>query len=404
MLHSYAVTNSQSFKARAEISFRLTQKASSRGWDEESSVGHRLATAMAVVGPNGAGKTSLIKPLAFLSWFTAHSFQSQPTELIPIKPHFSAPNEPVEFEVEADDADGMLWRYVLKATPERVLHESLHKKPGKKGAKFSYVFVRDWDDAEEQYSIKQDGFGLNAAEAKKVRQNASLISTAAQYGVELAQHLAVASVSSNVMHVGRLYTDAAFGSATRFFHSDDVLREKMVALLRAWDLGLSGVAIRKVDFPLNADMTHADSVVPFSQYIPFGVHTLKDGSTIELPLLEESSGTKTAFVTLWYLLSVLSTGGVAVIDELESDMHPHMIEPLLELFASRATNPHQAQIIFTSHSVEVMNLLGKSQVILVEKTHCESEAWRLDSMEGVRSQDNLYAKYMSGAYGAVPQL
>ena len=110
------------------------------------------------------------------------------------------------------------------------------------------------------------------------------------------------------MHVGRLYTDAAFGSATRFFHGDDAL------------------------------------------------------------------------------------------------MHPHMIEPILELFASRATNPHQAQIIFTSHSVEVMNLLGKSQVILVEKTHCESEAWRLDSMGGVRSQDNLYAKYMSGAYGAVPQL
>ncbi|HVI54799.1 MAG TPA: ATP-binding protein [Luteibacter sp.] len=404
MLHSYAITNSQSFITRAEVSFRLTQKASSRGWDEESSTGHRLATAMAVVGPNGAGKTSLIKPLAFLNWFTAHSFQSQPTELIPIRPHFSAPNEPVEFELEADDADGVLWRYVLKATPERVLHESLHKKPNKKGAKFSYVFVRDWNDEEEHYSIKQDGFGLNAAEAKKVRQNASLISTAAQYGVELAQQMAAVSVSSNIMQIGRLNTDAAFGSATRFFHGNDVLREKMEALLRAWDLGLSGVSIRKIDFPFNPELKLPEGVSPASQYIPFGVHTLKDGSKIELPLMEESSGTKTAFVTLWYVLSVLSTGGIAVVDELESDMHPHMIEPLLELFASRVTNPHNAQIIFTSHSVEVMNLLGKSQVVLVEKNHCESASWRLDSMEGVRSQDNLYAKYMSGAYGAIPQL
>ncbi|MDE1886385.1 MAG: hypothetical protein KGH92_10835, partial [Xanthomonadaceae bacterium] len=76
----------------------------------------------------------------------------------------------------------------------------------------------------------------------------------------------------------------------------------------------------------------------------------------------------------------------------------------LDLFASPHSNPHDAQIIFTSHSIEVMGLLGKSQVVLVEKKDCASEAWRLDTMDGVRSQDNLYAKYMSGAYGAVPQL
>lgn len=405
MLHSYAVKNSFSFKERAEVSFRLTQKACSRGWDEESSTGQRLATAMAVVGPNGAGKTSLIKPLAFLNWFIASSFlQSEPTAPIPIKPHFSTPNEPVEFEIEADDLNGLLWRYVLKATPERVLHEAVYRKANKKGAKFSYVFVRDWNKAEQQYSIKQDGFGLNPVEARKVRQNASLISTAAQYGIDVALHLVGTRVLTNFLHVGRRYTENVFATATEFFHGNEQLREKMEALFRALDLGLSGVAIRKADFPLNSDIKLPEGAILTSQFIPFGIHTLKDGSRHELPMTEESSGTKTAFVTLWYLLNVLSTGGVAVIDELEADMHPHMIEPLLELFASSTTNPHKAQIIFTSHSVEVMNLLGKSQVCLVEKADCESESWRLDSMEGIRSQDNLYAKYMSGAYGAVPLL
>ncbi|MGJ4748927.1 AAA family ATPase, partial [Leptospira sp. SA-E8] len=128
------------------------------------------------------------------------------------------------------------------------------------------------------------------------------------------------------------------------------------------------------------------------------------GSRRELHMTEESNGTQTAFKQLRYLLSVLANGGIAVIDELESDMHPHMIQPLLDLFASPHTNPHNAQIIFTSHSIEVMGLLGKSQVFLVEKNDCESAAWRLDTMDGVRSQDNLYAKYMSGAYGAVPKI
>jgi hypothetical protein len=42
---------------------------------------------------------------------------------------------------------------------------------------------------------------------------------------------------------------------------------------------------------------------------------------------------------------------------------------------------------------------------LVEKDeYNQSSAWRLDSVEGIRSSDNFYAKYMAGAYGAVPNL
>ncbi|MBU6199671.1 MAG: AAA family ATPase [Xanthomonadaceae bacterium] len=404
MLHSYAFRNFLSFRERTEVSFVLTRKASAQGWDTTSPAGQRLAKAMAVVGANGAGKTSLIKPLAFLSWFITHSFQSQPNAPLPVKPHFSSPNEPVEFEVEADDMDGTLWRYELKATPERVLHEAMYRRPKKKSAKFSYVFVRVWNQAEKEYAIKQDGFDLNPAEAKKVRPNASLISTAAQYGVEVAQHLIGANVSSNIQQVGRVDPNLGFFSASIFFHENVALKRQMESLLHDLDFGLSGVEIRKQDIAVPPEMKLPDGTKLPSQYQVIGVHTLKDGSRHELQMMEESSGTRTAFTQLWYLLSVLATGGIAVIDELESDMHPHMIEPLLDLFASPHTNPHNAQIIFTSHSIEVMGLLGKSQIFLVEKKDCESEAWRLDTMDGVRVQDNLYAKYMSGAYGAVPQL
>lgn len=405
MLHSFALKNFLSFKERTEVSFALTQKASSHGWDAPSPGGQRLATALAVIGANGAGKTSLIKPVAFLSWFINHSFlQSAPNAQIPIKPHFSAPNEPVEFEIEADDLDGILWRYVLKATPERVLHEAIYKRPNKKRARFSYVFERDWDEATREYVIKQDGFGLNPTEAKKVRPNASLISTAAQYGVEVAQHLIGANVASNIMQVGRVDPNLGFINASIFFHENAALKKQMETLLHNLDFGLSGVEIRKLDMTMPPDMKLPDGTKLPSQYQVMGVHTLKDGSRHELQMLEESSGTRMAFTQLWYLLSVLANGGIAAIDELESDMHPHMIEPLLDLFASPHTNPHNAQIIFTSHSIEVIGLLGKSQVFLVEKKDCESEAWRLDTMDGVRVQDNLYAKYMSGAYGAVPQL
>ena len=101
---------------------------------------------------------------------------------------------------------------------------------------------------------------------------------------------------------------------------------------------------------------------------------------------------------------ILAQGGVALIDELENDLHPHMVEPVLDLFANKSTNPHHAQIIFTCHTPEVLDLLHKAQVLFVEKTDCESVAYRGDEIEGLRSDDNLRAKYMSGALGAVPQI
>jgi hypothetical protein len=53
----------------------------------------------------------------------------------------------------------------------------------------------------------------------------------------------------------------------------------------------------------------------------------------------------------------------------------------------------------------VLNLIHKSQIMLVQKNQdCESSACRLDAVAGIRNDDNFYAKYMAGAYGAVPEL
>ena len=104
------------------------------------------------------------------------------------------------------------------------------------------------------------------------------------------------------------------------------------------------------------------------------------------------------------LLTVLNLGGIAVIDELDNDLHPHLIPKILDWFRFEHSNPHQAQLIFTCHTPEILNRLQKHQVYLCEKNDQSSRAWRLDDVVGLRSDDNLYAKYMAGALGAVPEV
>jgi hypothetical protein len=187
-------------------------------------------------------------------------------------------------------------------------------------------------------------------------------------------------------------------NAAEHFARSAEQQKAMIRLLRSWDLGLTDIQLREVTVRGIAEESR-------KIWLPFGIHTSRIGKTHELAFFDESSGTQSAFVLLSRLLQTLSVGGLAVIDEFESDLHPHMLEPILALFASPDTNPHKAQLLFTCHAAEVLNLLHKSQIMLVEKNaSCESAAWRLDEVKGIRTDDNFYAKYMAGAYGAVPQL
>jgi uncharacterized protein len=394
MLHRYAFSNFQSFRERTEVSWLLDRKVPAGVWSHAAASGERVSKVLAVIGPNASGKTALLKPILFLDWFMRHSFSAPPVAVLPFQSHMVALGEPSEFEVEAD-VDGQLMRYTLRCTPERVLHEALYARH----ERMRYVFVRDWNEATQSYDIKQQDFGFVASEARKVRPNASLIATAAQYGVPLAQRLVSSQVLSNIHQFGRMVNDSdQLVRAAAYFAEQELQRQQLVRLLSAWDLGLSDVQLRELE-TLLPDGSKS------KVWVPFGIHQTATAASFELPFMMESTGTQGALVLLSRLLPVLQSGGLAVIDEFESDLHPHMLEPILDLFANPATNPHGGQLLFTCHAMEVLNILHKSQVMLVGKDeHNESSAWRLDSVEGIRSDDNLYAKYMAGAYGAVPQL
>lgn len=393
MLHSYAFANFQSFAERVEVDLTVKRNSTLTDWMVDDVCGNRISKLMAVVGHNASGKTALLKPVAFLHWFICHSFASQPDTPIPFTPHLAHADKPTEFEFEFD-FEGNVWRYVLQTTSTRVLREALYQKK----IRFNYVFEREWQPETNSYTVKQQEFGLPPKTAKKVRQNVSLIAWAAQHDVLLAKQFITSQVITNINVVGRLpVSEQAIMLAAEYFSASPEQYTQMNRLLSAWDLGLSGVYLQEIQLnPIEAPEQKA--------WIALGQHISGD-TAFRLPFHMESSGTQGAFVLLSRLLPVLAQGGLAVIDEFENDLHPHMLEPILDLFANPATNPHDAQLIFSTHAIEVLNLVEKSQVMLVEKSpDCISTAYRMDTVEGIRNDDNFYAKYMAGAYGAVPSL
>ncbi|MEN3113310.1 ATP-binding protein [Uliginosibacterium paludis] len=397
MLHSLRFSNFFSFADETEVSFVLDARANGTESSFASAATDRqLSKLLAVVGANGAGKTNVIKALDFLCWFVTKSFFMEPGHSLAVQPHVLETGSGSQFELEFE-AQGKLYRYALALNRERVLAESLRLKTSRT---FSTLFSREWDSAAGVEKIQQRGFGLPQKQAERVKPLASLISTAEQFGVETALAIveALGRRQSNIDAIGRQAFQGAPDviSAAKFFADNEPHRARMAALLKQWDFGLNDVRLETLRSV--RDGKEEDVLVPF------GIHS--DGEReMKLPMFAESSGTQAAFVLLADLLPVLAEGGTVIFDELESDLHPLMLEPILNLFISPKTNPHNAQLIFTCHSVEILNLLRKGQIMLVEKNErCRSEAWRLSDMEGVRADDNFYAKYMAGAYGAVPML
>lgn len=402
MLLSFSFSNFASFVEKTDLSLRLSTRDPVIGWDRYALTGQRASTVVAIVGANGAGKSSVLKAGSFLAWFIRESFAADPEALLPFHPHMLHTKEPSRFELELVDDDGTQWFYSLVTTTTQVHQETLRKRP--LAGNVRSVFTRVWNSKARSYVVSQPGVErrLPPSEAAKVRPNASFISAARQYGVDVASGLQSFRITSNLKSREGGSEWTALTEAADHFHQAPESMNKARQLLTQLDLGLSNVEL----VAMETTTTPSPNVGGSPQrptYYPLGIHS-SSTNVFHLPFAWESAGTRTAFVLLRHLLDALATGTPALIDEFDATLHPHMVEPILRLFDREETNPHGAQLVFTVQSPEVLSLLKPAQVLFVEKTACMSTAYRGDEIRGLKSNDNLYGKYMAGALGAVPQL
>jgi len=396
-IYSFGFSNCFSFEESTDVSFVLDKRTGANETFFVSSLTEeRLSKVLAVVGANGSGKTNLIKPLSYILWFITDSFfGGVEASRHFVRPHMFSESPVLEFKLDFE-ADGVRYRYLMLRSAEKVYFESLSKKTSRLWSK---VFTRKWDTDLGAYEITRKGFGSAQMPLREVDPNVSLISLAAQYKSKAAVSICAAlrRRSSNVNSFGREIIDGGdIFEVSSFYHSNETEREAMVKFLREQDFGVEDIDIEAYD------RTQDDGTVS-KHYLPWVIHKRGDAE-FRLPLIYESSGTQAAYYLMSKIIPLLAQGGIMICDELEGDLHPLMIEPILDLFINPRTNPLNAQIIFTTHSIEVLNFLQKNQVMLVEKSDSASEAWKLSEMDGVRSDDNFYAKYMSGAYGAIPRV
>lgn len=119
----------------------------------------------------------------------------------------------------------------------------------------------------------------------------------------------------------------------------------------------------------------------------------------------ESSGTQKLIALSGPLLGVLDSGGVFVMDEMDARLHPILSRAVVGLFQDKEKNPHNAQLVFTTHDTTLLSSerFRRDQIWFAEKE--KGGATRLFSLaefKGVRKKESYEDSYLRGKYGAIP--
>ena len=134
-------------------------------------------------------------------------------------------------------------------------------------------------------------------------------------------------------------------------------------------------------------------------------HTDSKKREIWFSLEEESEGTKRLFALLSVILSSLSSGGILVIDEIDTSLHSIVLRQLVSLFLDKRYNTTGAQLVCSSHNTDLLDapFIQKCEIAFFEKTKKNgSVVARLSEIEGVRSLSSFRTDYLEGRFSGIP--
>lgn len=367
----------------------------------------RVAKVIALFGPNGSGKSTVLKALAFISWFVRESFQHKGPNL-PCE-RFNdeeSANRPIRLAIELGglldlsgsaeervaSQDAGTYRYELHLQPKdglvrTVSHEALRMKRKGQG-KWQRVFERNGDRSLRGSKIfPLAGF---AQVVDKIRDNASAVATLALFEHQASKVIsaAAAAVFRNIL-IDRI--DLGDQAVIQYLAQNP---EVVIALNRE---------LQRIDIGVEEMRIVQSATGPVALFKHGGLHA-------EMPWALESHGTRSFIRVFPWILLALQRGGIAVVDELDQSIHPLILPEIIRWFYDRQRNPRDAQLWMSCHSASLLDDLTKEEVVLCEKdSGGRSRMYSLMDVGAVhrkaaRRSDNLYKKYLGGVYGAVPQV
>lgn len=420
MIIEFTVENFRSFRERTTLSFVAEARRSRTGDLIEADQGIQLLPVVGVFGPNGGGKSNLRKALVFFWWAAQNvthvaSGISFPTPAHPGRKPFLLSNatrtEPSVFEVVLfNPTTSTRFRYGFMVSNGAIESEWLEETAVRDVRVSSrYVYQRDGQSFTVPVSQRKalrplTGYVLPTTLALPIFAQFANPQAVEVAGLLSQDALKILDVSSDMARRATAAVALAQGNPSP---------ETLGRLLAIFDPSIVDVSL---EFDATAQVTtFVGGGTSLGPSAPSAVRVMtqhrvdrSDSVRHEFNLLDdESSGIQQIVELAPLLVPALKNGGVVVLDEMGSALHPSVATYLVAQFQSRDTNPHGAQLLFMGHVPYLMSSrsgLAADQIVLCEKDDYEgSRFFRLSSFN-VRNDYEIERNYLIGRFGAVPTL
>lgn len=426
MLIEFHFRNYRSFRDDVVLSMEATEVAAFK--NSLISYGNlKLLPAVAIYGKNGGGKSNVIRAFWLAVQFIKNAQRTQHEKAtVPVLPFMlddTSRKEASEFEFIYTINNIKYW-YVFSATKEKITKEALYHAP--KGQK-ALVFMREG----QSFTFTEDKAKRKLI-SETVAENQLFFSVACTMNDS-------ACVNAMKWFREQIFFSRDYADIPKQLldYSNDTHMLKAISnYAKAADLGIEDMQFEidskeideKLEFPkdipegikvaltqfmqvLSETSNNSESRLKLGQVKATAFHqgVNKDGNKglYPLDLSEESDGTRKLMSIAPAIESTLEKGGVLLIDELERELHPMLVEYIIAKFQSKASNPKGAQIIFTTHNTELMNmeLLRKDQIYFADKDRVtgSSELYSISDFS-TKTTENIRKGYLLGKYGATPDI
>lgn len=385
-----------------------------------------LLTAAIISGKNAAGKSNIIKAFRAFKWLVLNSHRFTQGDVLMANEYFEfdvqMEGKPTIFEIDFVAEDGFRYFYLVEFTKIEILKEELYFYP-KTTTKTTNrrLFTRQKG---KEISFGEDFRGARKSVEERTRPNCLFLSKSIhENNIFLEPIFAFFKKGLNISDFGSNYNDfrLQYFAHTVYEGGSNEL-EALSSALRSIDSGILALSVLKSEnLPKNIKVEEGSDEVDEQQRNQRerlleilktqlrAVHKKFDGEheigTHELPFEQESEGTQKFVAVFTAFMDQIKNGTLFVVDEFEKSFHPLITKMLVGLFANKRVNVNGAQLIFTSHDANLLDVFDNDQIHLVQKDETgATEVYAVSDIRGLRSDLSAGRRYLRGDFEAIPNI
>lgn len=403
-LIQFSVANFGCFRDR--VDFSMTTRRGAKNSFQLLKTDDHLLKSSVIYGPNASGKSTLLNALNFVDFKVYLSTDQTRVENFDFNPFLleaGFDEKPSFFEIVFAFKD-KIYRYDFAVDRNHeIVTENLFDVTHDAE---KTLFTRTGLDIEVDKSFSTDD-----EIKKRTKKKALYLSTLSQWDNQVSEEITeFFSKSLNILDADDLFKHRGFTAEKS--QKDSSFKALVLEYLQKADFCITNFEVEKTPIPKEMKdfflKIEKEDIPDEMKTISFLHNKYNQSGEIigssRIPMKFQSDGTNSFFGAIGPIIDTLESGKILVIDELNKHLHPLLCKFIVDLFNSKKTNPHNAQLIFTTHDVTLLSndSIDRDQFWFTERDrYGAAKLFALSEFKD-RKDAKFQARYMAGRYGALP--